>query len=129
MFSITSARDFFNKVTDDLALVQMDNANVSCALNCMLSSYHLHEWVWAKWLKPLTPRQIDGTIIRSQQDFIAWLETHCPHFNLIQDLANGSKHCRAVAQVTERIEGYGAGPFGVGPLSEAYLLVDMGAGR
>lgn len=125
MFSIISAADFFQKVKEDLLAFQERIADPGRALNCVLSSYHLHEWVWARLLKPNPPIDLHGTLVRNKKDFIIWLEKNCPHFVLLQDLANGTKHCSPVRS-TDRIAGYGRGPYGIGPFGAAYLLVDLG---
>jgi hypothetical protein len=114
MFSIDTPTDFLNKVKRDRDALDQDISDAGLALNCVLSSYHLHEWVWARWLKGKAPYKIGATIIRNKGDFTAWLDSNCPHFALLQDLANGSKHCRPVHS-TQKIAGFGMGPYGIGP--------------
>ena len=97
MFGITSAYRFFEKVRVDYDRVADDIANPGAALNCTLSLYHLHEWVWARWLKQRPDVRANLGIRRDKREFIAWLDEKCPHFNLLQELANGTKHCRPVA--------------------------------
>jgi hypothetical protein len=125
MFSIETPTDFFRKVEKNLEALDRDIADAGLALNCVPSSYHLHEWVWARWLKDKAPCKLDGTIIRDKRDFVAWLEKNCPHFTVVQELANGTKHCRPVHS-TKKIAGYGMGPYGIGPWGAPYLLVDLG---
>ena len=126
MFAITDAKSFLNKVTNDYDALQGNIADSGLAMNCILSTYHLHEWVWAHWLKNKikTNPTIVGHLIRNKNDFISWLSDKCPHFDVIQNLANGSKHCSPVHS-TSKIEGFGMGPYGIGPYNMAYLLVDM----
>jgi len=97
-------------------------------MNSILSCYRLHEWVWARWLKANAPRYLSGNLIKSKSDFVAWLEINCPYFGLLQELANGSKHCSPVHS-TDKIEGYGMGPYGIGPFGTSYLLIDLGDNR
>jgi hypothetical protein len=59
----------------------------------------------------------------NKSKFVAWLNANCPHFSLLQLLANGSKHCFPVHS-TEIVKCYGRGPYGVGPYGRAYLLID-----
>ena len=125
MFGITSAYRFFDKVREDYARVEADIAEPGAAMNCILSLYHLHEWVWARWLKQRPDVQARLGIRRNKDEFIAWLDANCPHFTLLQDLANGTKHCRPVHS-TEHVEGYGRGPWGIGPYGASYLLIDLG---
>lgn len=126
MFTIETAGDFLLKVKDDLTKMEENIVNSGRAMNCILSAYHLHEWVWARWLKAQAPKSIRGAIIRSKDAYVTWLDANCPHFSLLQELTNGTKHCRPVAASTAKIAGYGMGPFGVGPYGVPYLLVDKG---
>ena len=125
MFGIISARNFREKAARDSAALQSDVANADLAINAVLSAYHLHEWVRGLVLKPRKPAFVRASTIRSKTEWVGWLEASCPHFLLLQELANGSKHCVPVANA-EKIEGYGRGPYGIGPYGKPYLLIDMG---
>ena len=125
MFGVTSAYRFFEKTRADYASVQADIADPGVTLNCILSLYHLHEWVWASWLKQRPDVQARLGIRGDKGDFIAWLDSNCPHFSLLQELANCTKHCRPV-HATAQVEGYGRGPYGIGPYGVPYLLIDLG---
>jgi len=45
MFAITNAAEFFAKVKDDLAALEEKIDDSGRAMNCILSAFHLHEWV------------------------------------------------------------------------------------
>lgn len=128
MFGITSAHRFFQKVREDYTHVEADISDSSAAMNCILSLYHLHEWVWARWLKQRHDVQAKLGVRRKKGEFNAWLDANCPHFTLLQELANGAKHCRPV-HPTEHVAGYGRGPYGIGPFSAPYLLIDLGPAK
>jgi hypothetical protein len=128
MFGITSAYRFFEKVRTDYARVEADIADPGAALNCILSLYHLHEWVWARWLKQRPNVQATLGIRKDIESFKAWLDERCPHFTLVQELANGTKHCRPV-HYTKQVKGYGRGPYDIGPFGSPYLLIDLGEER
>jgi hypothetical protein len=98
------------------------------ALNCILTAYHLHEWVWGGWVK--SDAKLQATLgVKTKKDFLAWIDRAWPWFSLIQDLANGAKHFgRPPGIQTSKVEGYGQGPYGVGPYGEGYLLIDLGEG-
>ncbi|MCB9947565.1 MAG: hypothetical protein H6842_07035 [Rhodospirillaceae bacterium] len=125
MFGITTAYRFYEKASSDFGDVQTDIADPRSAMNCILSLYPLHEWVWARWLKKRPDVQMKLQL-RNKDSFDKWLDSNCPHFTLLQDLANGTKHCKPV-HPTQKIEGFGHGPFGVGPFGMPYLLIDQGA--
>jgi hypothetical protein len=128
IFAIRTAADLLAKAEEDLEglVEQMDHSGR--AMNCILSAHHLHEWVWALHLKAEQPIALPGKTIRAKSDLVEWLDDHCPHFRLIQELANGSKHCSPV-HGTDKIDGYGRGPYGVGPYGRSYLLIDLGEDR
>ncbi len=125
MFSIANARDFLAKVQSDMDALAKDYANPSLAMNVILSAYHLHEWVWAYSLKPSRPVTVRGVALGSKDEWVAWLDKSCPHFSLLQQLTNGTKHCAPV-HPTQKVEGFGQGPYGIGPFGMPYLLIDMG---
>jgi len=125
VFAITNAREFREKVEEDLDELAKDIANSSRAMNAAISTYHLHEWLWGHVLKPKKPVTLGTSIIRSQDEFLSWLDDNCPHFTLLQELANGSKHAYPVNG--SKVAGFGQGPYGVGPFDAPYLLIDLGA--
>jgi hypothetical protein len=43
-------------------------------------------------------------MINDKSSFVAWLETACPHFLVLQRLTNGTKHCAPVHS-TKKIAG------------------------
>ncbi len=124
VFAIRNAREFREKVEEDLVELGKDIANSSRAMNAVLSTYHLHEWLWSHVLKPKKPMILGATTITCKDDFVAWLDQNCPHFTLLQALANGSKH--AIPVNGSQISGFDQGPFGVGPYGSPYLLIDLG---
>ena len=77
MFDIVTCRDFLAKLNADFDdfLKQQDSARL--ALNCIVTAYHLHEWVWGDWLKTdhAAWKQLG---IRDKETFIAWIEHECP---------------------------------------------------
>jgi len=126
-FAIRNAAEYRRKVEEDLAdlLTEIDNSRF--AINAVTSAYHLHDWLWSHVLKQCKPAILDGEIIKTKNDFAEWLKNRCPHFTLMRDLTNGSKHAYPIEAKTDKIEGYGVGPYGVGPYGVPYLLIDLGA--
>ena len=124
VFAITNAREFREKVEEDLDELAKDIANSSRAMNAAISTYHLHEWLWGHVLKPKKPVKLGTSIINSKAEFVSWLDHNCPHFTLLQELANGSKHAYPVNG--SKVSGFGQGPYGVGPFGVPYLLIDLG---
>lgn len=128
MFDIITSRDFLAKLEAEYHDFKAEPDSTRHALNCIITAYHLHEWIWGDWLKSdyATWKRLG---IRDDESFKKWLDGACPGFNVMQSLANGAKHfIRRTTVETERVAGYGCGPHGIGPYGQPYLLIDYGAG-
>jgi hypothetical protein len=129
MFDIITARDFLSKLEAEYADFKAQPASARHALNCTITAYHLHEWVWGDWLKGdyATWRRLS---VRDIKSFEEWLDRECPGFALARNLANGAKHFnRTVSSETQRVASFGEGPYGVGPYGTPYLLIDYGTDK
>lgn len=126
MFDIITSEDFLGKLEADYADFKAQPDSTRHALNCIMTAYHLHEWVWGDWLKTdyETWQKIGG--IRDKDSFKARLAELGPGMTVVEELTNGTKHFGKRLVETERIEGYGSGPYGVGPYRRPYLLIDSG---
>jgi hypothetical protein len=51
MFDIETSEDFLNKLEAEYADFKAQPDSTRQALNCIMTAYHLHEWVWGDWLK------------------------------------------------------------------------------
>jgi hypothetical protein len=127
IFDIITSHDFFHKLEADYKNFKAQPDSARHALNCIITAYHLHEWVWADWLKRDAENQ-RRMGVESFPAFREWLEKKWAGFHVVRDLTNGSKHLRKDNQSveTKRVSGYGSGPYGVGPYGQPYLLIDLG---
>ena len=102
MFDITNSLGFYKKLLADVADLQEHPDSARLAVNCAVTAYHLHEWVWGDWLK--TDHAAWKKLgIRDKKGFLDWLDAHAPWFQTVQMLANGSKHfMRQASQQTRR---------------------------
>ena len=73
------------------------------------------------------PRHVSfaESLIRDKAGFLAWLDTACPHFAILQELANGSKHCSPDGP-TPRSAATVWVPMALAPYGKPYLLIDKG---
>jgi hypothetical protein len=88
-FDIRTAQQFLDYLVreayDDAQGNQLSSrAAIAAAIFC----WHLHEWVWAEHKTTLTTR----FCIRTKDDLVQYLLVNCPEFEVIQGIANGSKH-------------------------------------
>jgi hypothetical protein len=51
MFDIITHRDSHAKLKADFDDFANEEDSARLALNCAITAYHLHEWVWGDWLK------------------------------------------------------------------------------
>lgn len=128
MFDIVTSRDFLIKLEADYADFKPQPDSARHALNCIITAYHMYEWVWGDWLK--SDCVVRGKLqIRDKESFKAWLYNACASFRSVEEITNGVKHfIRAPKVETERVSAYGQGPYGVGPYGTPYLLIDHGQG-
>jgi hypothetical protein len=91
MFDIVTSRDYLAKLEADFADFMKEPGSSRLALNCAITAYHLHEWVWGDWLKTdyATWKALG---IRDFETFREWLYKACVWLLWIEELTNGSKH-------------------------------------
>lgn len=92
IFGIGTARDFLDKLEADFADYEKEQGSGRLALNCAMTAYHLHEWVWSDWLKNSGGVCSDLGIRNGKNGFLAWIDSVCPWFRWIRELTNGAKH-------------------------------------
>jgi hypothetical protein len=91
MFDIKTVDDFYAVLVADFDDFMDEPASARRALHCVITDYHLHEWVWGDWLKrDIETRKALG--IRNKESFLAWIDRACVWFASVQNLANGTKH-------------------------------------
>lgn len=128
MFDISTSNDFYAVLVQDFDDFMDNQSSSRHALHCAITAYHLHEWVWGDWLG--TDFNAWKTLgIRDKDSFLKWIDGVCPWFPTIHALANGTKHfIRNQNFDSQKIQGFGQGPFGIGPYGQGYLLIDFGEG-
>lgn len=140
MFGLTTSRDFLDKLEAEFSDFTADPGSGRHALNCALTAFHLHEWVWADWLK--RDHAVKGQLgIKTKKDFLGWIDRSCPWFPMVQSLTNGTKHLQPTPFEAQRVSAMpfaldtpdagldegawdGPMPFVVG--EKAFLLIDNG---
>jgi hypothetical protein len=83
MFDITTSRDFLEKLEADFDDFMKEPHSARLALNCAITAYHLHEWVWGDWLKRNYEIQkslgIEGKTNKQRKaSFLAWIDKPGP---------------------------------------------------
>lgn len=103
VFSLAGPRDLMKMVEENFAELEA-NADERRLLNCVLSAWHMADWVWRHWLSdPNSPDHINrwaslgATSKKSTPDwseFSAWLARECPVADHLRLLANHAKHAK-----------------------------------
>jgi hypothetical protein len=147
MFNIKTSIDFYAKLVDDFDSYMIEPHSARLALTCAMTAFHLHEWVWGDWLRD--DQAVKATLsIGTRRQFLAWIDSVCPWFPVVQKLTNGTKHfdrhqgfetlvVKAAPFAFDQIAaGFDQGawdrpvpyPSGLGLGGEGCLLIDFGEG-
>lgn len=148
MFDVVTARDFYAMLVQDFDDFIDKPHSARRAMHCAISAYHLHEWVWADWLK--ADRQVRDLLnVQSKGEFVEWIGRANWHFPTVREIATGSKHFhRSSSLDAVRVQaapfmfdtldaGFDQGAWDgpiryvqssmpVGPKGQGYLLIDFG---
>lgn len=125
MFDIKNSRDFFGKLQDEFAEFQRDQSSARVAVNCAITAYHMHEWVWGDWLKS-DYKTWTKLGIRDKGTFLAWIDDNEPFFPVVQEIANGSKHFdRKVSQQTQVNGAFDSGAFDQAAFDTTRLEIEV----
>jgi hypothetical protein len=145
MFDITTSSHFLWKLEADFDDYMKEPESARLALNCAITAYHLHEWVWGDWLqtdydtwKALKIRDLDS--------FRTWIDRACVWFETIRQLTVGAKHFGSAPSfkaervgappfmLDERLAGLDEGswdgpePYDPDRHGKGYLVIDYGEG-
>lgn len=124
IFGIDSIDDYLAFCDGVVAELNNDQSNVHRAFTAILALNHIIDWLHHK----ITVEQSKAIGLTNSQDFKIvkdHFENKNADISLVRQIANGFKHLR-LRRDTQKIAGYGQGPFGVGPFDSPYLLIDLG---
>jgi len=88
-FDITTARGFFNKLTQDISDFRNDPTSSRLAINCAMTSWHLGEWIFND-LEDL----LNADFANVKAYLIDLRTVQCPSLEIMRVITNGSKHCK-----------------------------------
>ena len=88
-FDIRTAQQFLDYLVREACEdAQGDQLSSRPAIAAAIFCWHLPEWVWAEHKTTLTTR----LCLRTKDDLVQYLLVNCPEFEVIQGIANASKH-------------------------------------
>ena len=123
MFDVTDSESFYGMLVEDFEEFLSEQHSARRALHCAISAYHLHEWMWADWLKHDKATQARLNV-HDRNSFLSWICQHCIWFTWIRDLANGTKH--SIRRLDFETHHVAATPLMPGPQGGGYLMIDNG---
>ncbi|PHQ59449.1 MAG: hypothetical protein COC03_05455 [Robiginitomaculum sp.] len=118
--TITHYIGFCEKAVQQL---ENDQASLLFGFSAILALNHIPDWLQYKLT--IEQRKVLGVSSVNEAKVKEHFENKNCDVKLVRSIANGFKHLR-LSTDTQKIEGYGAGPYGVGPNGVPYLLIDRG---
>ena len=88
-FDITTARDFYNKLKEDILDFKSAPTSSRLAINCAMTSWHLGEWIFNEFHDLLSPEFVN---VKAYQ--LDLRTSQCPSLEIMRLITNGSKHCQ-----------------------------------
>lgn len=85
-FGVGSTRDLLVMLLEDYEDFKRDTTSSKCAIRCAMTSWHLADWSYKEFSATLA---LQYPTIKNYQNR---LKTLCPDLEIMQDIANGSKH-------------------------------------
>jgi hypothetical protein len=92
MFDINNSKDFYAKLVADFDDYMQNLDSARHAVNCAITAYHVHDWVWNDFLKGDSATRAKMGIGKKKASFVNWIIAHSPWFGMVSEIANGSKH-------------------------------------
>lgn len=125
LFGMETVSDYLALCSEAVKDLKGQQDSVLKGFSAILALNHLPDWLQYKLTK--AERQKLGLLTQSiDKPVNDFFEAQNKDLKLVRQVANGFKHLRPV-HATERVEAYGGGPYGIGPCSAPYLLIDLGS--
>lgn len=124
MFGIDTIDEYLAFCVEAVSEFEHDQDNVLRAFAAILALNHIPDWLQFK----LTVAQRNTLGIMGPQiggPLKDHFEARNADIKRVREIANGFKHLRPVHS-TQKVAGYGQGPYGIGPYGAPYLLIDLG---
>lgn len=123
IFGLETITHYMRFCEEAVKQLKNDQANLLFGFSAILALNHIPDWLHHKLTAD--QRKVLSVSSLSEAGLREYFKNKNNDVKLIRSIANGFKHLR-LSTDTRKIEGYGAGPCGVGPYGVPYLLIDRG---
>ena len=92
MLTFENSRDFYEKLLAEFDDFIMQQDSARHAMNCAITAFHVHDWVWNDFLKQDQTLRARLGIGKKKHEFVEWIIQQTIWFSLVGEIANGRKH-------------------------------------
>jgi hypothetical protein len=93
MLTMENSKDFYEKLLAEFDEFMEHQDSARHAMNCAITGFHLHDWVWNDYLKQDATLRATLGIGKKKHEFLKWIiNSGSIWFSLVEEIANGSKH-------------------------------------
>lgn len=124
IFGIDTVGDYLAFCDAAVAELEQQQDNVLRAFTAILALNHVPDWLQYK-LTSAERTKLGIVDVKVGEPVKDHFEALNADLKRVRDIANGFKHLKPVHS-TQVVEGYGQGPYGIGPYGAPYLLIDLG---
>jgi hypothetical protein len=127
MLNIDNSRDFYVKLLAEFDDYLEIPDSARHAMNCAITAYHVHDWVWNDFLKEDAVTRAKLGIGKKKASFVEWITRQFVWFSLVGEIANGSKHFgRSTSFNMPLVNDYVEEGYAEPGYVESYFAIDMG---
>lgn len=125
MFDVEDSVGFYRLMIENYDDFVENSGSSRHAINCAISAFHIAEWIWGDWLSTDYEawKRLEG--VRDRDSFMAWLDRQTPLFQVVQGIANGSKHFARAARNTRATGSYVEDGYVEPSYQQQYLEVEQ----
>ncbi len=124
LFGMETINDYLALCEEAVKAFEEEQDSVLKGFTAILALNHLPDWLRYK-LTQADRQSLGFADPASGASVKCFFENQNEDLKLLRQIANGFKHLQP-DHSTERIAGYGEGPWGIGPCGAPYLLIDPG---
>jgi hypothetical protein len=133
MKTIATAKEYFDEVVGyNLEAYKAKLTSLPAAYNLANTLFSMHEWVWDSYGNKLEP--LLEVKLGNKGALNAHMQSKCPAFNYMRDVANASKHVTLTKNPSTQathikntaVTGWGESGFGMGNFGGSIMIDDGG---